>query len=293
MRSLLFVPADSERKLARAMTSDADALILDLEDAIALPAKEVARVQAAAFLRDHPRRARKHPTYVRINGLTTGLADADLDGIVPAAPDGIVLPKAAGGADVTRLSAMLAVREALAGIDDGATRIVAIATETAGALFTLGSYQGASARLVALTWGAEDLSVALGSETARDAEGRLTDPYRLARTLTLAGAAAAGVPAIDTVFVNFRDDEGLAAEAAAAHRDGFAGKLAIHPNQVPIINRVFTPAPEAIARARTIIAAFRDAPESGVVSLDGEMLDRPHLRRAELILARAKASGLG
>jgi citrate lyase subunit beta/citryl-CoA lyase len=187
---------------------------------------------------------------------------------------------------------MLAAREALAGIDDGVIRIVAIATETPASLFDLGSYAGASNRLAALTWGAEDLSAALGAETNREADGSFTEPYRLARTLTLAGASAAGVDAIDTVFPAFRDMAGFEREAEMARRDGFGGKLAIHPDQIPVINRIFTPSTEAIARARAIVGAFAEAPEAGVISLDGQMLDRPHVLRAERVLARARAAGI-
>jgi citrate lyase subunit beta/citryl-CoA lyase len=290
MRSLLFVPADSERKLARAQSVGADALILDLEDGVAAPAKPAARAQAVAFLSTRPERM---AVYVRVNDLASGLVEADLDLIVPARPDGVVLPKAAGGSDVMRLSAMLAAREALAGLADGAVRILPIATETPAALFTLGSYAGAGPRLVGLTWGAEDLSAALGAEAMRDGAGRLTDPYRLARALCLAGAAAADVLPIDTVFTHFRDGAGLEAEALAARRDGFVGKLAIHPDQVPIINEIFSPSPAAIARARAVVAAFAAAGSPGSIDFGGEMLDRPHLRQAERTLARAKAASLG
>jgi len=287
MRSLLFVPADSERKLARAPGTGADALILDLEDAVTPPAKPAARQLAAAFL---GQRRERLAVYVRVNGFASGLLDADLDAIVPARPDGVVLPKSAGGSDVTRLSAMLRAREALSDQADGAIRILAIATESPAALFALGTYAGASARLSALAWGAEDLSAAIGAEAIRDAEGRFTDPYRLARALCLAGASAAGVLAIDGVFTRFRDGAGLEQEALAACRDGFAGKLAIHPDQVGIINRVFSPGVAAVDRARAIVAAFAAAGDAGSISLGGEMLDRPHLRMAERLLARVAAS---
>jgi citrate lyase subunit beta/citryl-CoA lyase len=289
MRSLLFVPADSERKLARARQSTADALILDLEDGVAAPAKPSARERAAALLGDRPAGP---ALYVRINGLESGLAAADLDAVVPARPDGIILPKAAGGGDVKRLSAMLAAREALAGLAEGAFKIIPIATETPAALFTLGSYAGASTRLAGLTWGAEDLSTALGAEATRDAAGALTEPYRLARSLCLAGAAAANVPAIDTVFTRLRDSAGLEAEATAGRRDGFAGKLAIHPDQVAVINAVFTPSAAAIARAAAIVRAFAAADGAGSIDFEGQMLDRPHLSQAERLLVRAKALGL-
>lgn len=290
MRSLLFVPADSERKRAKALHAGADALILDLEDSVGADAKGPARHAAADFLADAANR--RSPVYVRINALSSGLAADDLDAVVPARPDGILLPKSEGGQDVTLLSAMLAAREALAGIDDGATRILVIATETASALFAMGSYRGASARLAGLSWGSEDLSAALGAEANRDAGGLLTDPYRLARVLCLAGAAAAGVAAIDSPYPDFRDLEGLAREAEASRRDGFSGKLAIHPDQVAVINRVFTPTQEAVAHARAIVDAFAAAGNPGVVGLDGRMLDRPHLIGAERVLARARAAGL-
>ncbi|MEO8667445.1 MAG: CoA ester lyase [Bauldia sp.] len=292
MRSLLFVPADSKRKIEKGLGSPADVVILDLEDSVSAANKDDARDLAAGYIAARTPGTPGPALYVRINPLGSGLADVDLDVIVPARPDGILLPKAEGGPDIMLLSAMLAAREALAGIDEGAIRIVAIATETPAALFDLGSYAGASNRLAALTWGAEDLSAALGAETNRDALGEFTDPYRLARTLTLAGASAAGVEAIDTVFPAFRDAAGFEKEAEAARRDGFGGKLAIHPDQVPVINRVFTPSTEAIARAAAIVAAFAESSAAGVISIEGQMLDRPHLLRAERVLARARAAGI-
>ena len=245
MRSLLFVPADSAKKLDKAMTSGADALIIDLEDSIALDGKARARESAAAFLKETVAAAQRPYLLVRVNSLQTGLTDADLDAVVPARPDAIMLPKAEGGASVVHADAKLAVREAIAGLPDGHVKMIVLATETAAAMFRAGSYAGASARLIALTWGAEDLSAELGAERNRDAEGRFLDPYRLARVLCLAGAAAAEVPALDTVYVDFRDSEGLRRECEEARRDGFAGKIAIHPAQVPIINELFTPTPEA------------------------------------------------
>lgn len=287
MRSLLFVPADSPRKLARGMASGADALIIDLEDSVAPDGKSAARDIAAGFLRETVPQRERPVLIVRVNALDTGLTDADLDAVVGARPDGILLPKAEGGASVTLLDAKLAAREALAGLDDGALFIHALTTETAAALFRAGTYGGSSARLTALTWGAEDLSVALGSESNRDSDGAFTEPFRFARTLCLAGAAAAEVPAIDTVYVDFRNDAGFLREAEEARRDGFSGKLAIHPAQVPVINAVFTPSPAAIAAADAVIAAFAAAPGAGVVAIGGVMYDRPHLRRAERLLARA------
>jgi citrate lyase subunit beta/citryl-CoA lyase len=287
MRSLLFVPGDSPKKLEKGLNSGADVLLIDLEDSVALDAKEEARRVTAAFLSEQIKGADRPRLFVRVNGLTTGLIDADLDGVMRSAPDGIVLPKTVGGADVAHLGAKLAVREAEFGLADGATRILAIATENAAGVFALGTFAGASHRLMGLTWGGEDLSADLGAETNRGEDGAYTDPYRLARSLTLLGAAAAGVNAIDSVFTNFRDEAGLGAECRAARRDGFVAKMAIHPAQVPVINEAFTPSPEAIERAKAVIEAFKANPGAGVVGVDGEMLDRPHLLRAERLLRRA------
>jgi len=292
MRSLLFVPADSPSKLGKALGCDADAIILDLEDSIAPERKEAARAGAASFLAQTLSAPARPHLIVRVNGLTTGLIDADLDAVMPAHPDAIMLPKAEGGASVAHADAKLTAREALYGIAEGSIRIVAIGTETAPALFLAGTYRGASPRLAALTWGAEDLSAELGAEANRDAEGSFLDPYRLARTLCIAAAAAAGVQALDTVYVDFRNDAGLRSECEEAHRDGFTGKMAIHPGQVATINEVFTPTPAAIAKAQSIIAAFAATPDSGVVGIDGMMYDRPHIAKAERLLARAKAAGL-
>src|ERR1700758_3893286 len=292
MRSLLFVPADSARKLDKAMTSGADALIIDLEDSIALDGKSRARESAAAFLKETVAAAQRPYLLVRVNSLQTGLADADLDAVVPARPDAIMLPKAEGGSAVIHADAKLAAREAIAGLPDGHVKIVAIATETAQSLFLAGTYRGASARLAGLTWGAEDLSAELGAEANRDADGRFLDPYRLARTLCLAAAATARVQAIDTVTVDFRNAAALRRETEEARRDGFTGKMAIHPAQVPIINEVFTPSAAAVAQARAVIAAFEAQPNKGTVGIDGVMYDRPHLERARQVLARATAAGL-
>jgi citrate lyase subunit beta/citryl-CoA lyase len=293
MRSLLFVPADDARKLDKAMASGADAVIVDLEDSIPDQGKADARVSAAAFIGNAGKATQRPRLLVRINGLATGLADADLDAVVPARPDAIMLPKAEGGADIVRADAKLAAREAIAGLPDGCIKIVAIATETATALFLAGTYGGASARLEGLTWGAEDLSAELGAETNRDRNGDFLDPYRLARALCLAGAAAARVQAIDTVTVDFRNVATLRRESEEARRDGFTGKMAIHPAQVPIINEVFTPSAAAVAQARAVIAAFEAQPNKGTVGIDGVMYDRPHLDRARQLLARAEAAGIG
>jgi len=287
MRSLLFVPGDSPEKLDKALRSGADALILDLEDSVATANKGAARRTALAFLQEQRATTARPLLYVRINALSTPLADGDLDVVMTGAPDGVVLPKAAGGVDVSLLAARLSLREALHDIADGATRVLPIATESAAAIFGLGSYKGASARLAGLTWGAEDLAADTGALATR-VDGEWTEPVRVARSLALFGAAAAGVPAIDTVHTDFRDLDGLKRECTAAARDGFSGKLAIHPDQVEIINDAFTPTMAAIARAERIVAAFAAASQAGVTSLDGEMLDRPHLIAAERLLERAR-----
>jgi citrate lyase subunit beta/citryl-CoA lyase len=292
MRSLLFVPADGGSKLDKAMASGADAVIVDLEDSVSPEGKAGARRSAADFIRDAVRAAKRPRLLVRVNGFATGLTDADLEAVVPAHPDAIMLPKAEGGAAIVHADAKLAAREAIAGVPDGHIKIVAIATETATALFLAGTYGGASARLEGLTWGAEDLSAELGAEANRDHEGRFLDPYRLARALCLAGAAAARVAAIDTVTVDFRNANALRRESEEARRDGFSGKMAIHPAQVPVINEVFTPTPAAIAKARAVVAAFEANPGKGTVGIDGVMYDRPHLERARQLLARATAAGV-
>ncbi|HEV2559800.1 MAG TPA: CoA ester lyase [Microvirga sp.] len=286
MRSLLFVPGDSARKLEKGMGSGADALIIDLEDSVAITAKDEARRVTAGFLKEAGPQAGRPRLIVRVNGLTTGLTDADLDGVMEGAPDAIMLPKAVGGPDVSHLGAKLAVREAEFDLEDGRTRVIAIATETAQGVFALGTFAGASHRLAGLTWGGEDLSADVGAETNRDERGAYTEPYRIARALTLLGAAAAEVDAIDSVYTNFRDVEGLAAECREARRDGFVAKMAIHPAQVPVINEAFTPSPEAVAWARSVIDAFAANPHAGVVGIDGEMIDRPHLKRAERLMRR-------
>ena len=289
MRSLLFIPGDSPRKLEKGPTSGADALLLDLEDSISTERKAEARATTLAFLKEFAPTPNRPRLFVRVNGLQTGLTDDDLD-VIAGRPDGILLPKAEGGAALIHLDAKLAAREAMHGLPDGHVRILALTTETAKSLFLAGTYAGASARLIGLTWGAEDLSAELGAEANRDAGGNFLDPYRLARSLCLAAAAAAEVQAIDTVYVDFRNAEGLRRETEEARRDGFTAKMAIHPGQVAVINEVFTPTPAAIARAEAIVAAFAAAPGGGVVGIDGVMYDRPHLVRAQQLLTRAKGS---
>jgi citrate lyase subunit beta/citryl-CoA lyase len=287
MRSLLFVPADGGSKLDKAFSSGADAIIVDLEDSIAPERKDAARASAAAFLKEAVTRGERPRLIVRVNGIATGLTDADLDAVVPARPDAILLPKAEGAASVIHADAKLAAREAIAGLDDGHIKIVAQAVETAAGIFQIGSFRGASARLLGLTWGPEDLSAELGAEANRNADGSLTEPYRLARSLCLFGAAAAEVSAVETVYVDYRNIEGLRRDTEAARRDGFTARLAIHPAQVPVINEVFTPTAEALARARAVVAAFAAKPGAGAVGIDGVMYDRPHLVRAKRLLARA------
>jgi len=288
MRSLLFVPADSDRKLAKGLASGADALLIDLEDSVAAEHKARAREQAAAFIAQHLNAPERPALVVRVNALSSGLADHDLDAVIAAKPDAVMLPKAEGAASVIHLDAKLTAREAMHGLPDGHVKVIAIATETAASLFAAGTYRGASQRLIGLTWGAEDLSAELGALTNRGEDGRFLDPYRLARTLCLAGAVAAQVTPIDTVYVDFKDRDGLRHEALDALRDGFMGKMAIHPAQVDVINEVFTPSSEAVAKARAIVAAFAAAPGAGTIGIDGVMYDQPHLRRARQLLERAK-----
>jgi len=288
MRSLLFIPGDSPKKLDKGLGSGADALLLDLEDSISPQRKTEARETTLAFLKQAVPVKERPRIYVRINGFATGLTDADLDVIVAGRPDGIMFPKAEGGAAVTHCDAKITAREAMHGLPDGSLDIIAIATETAQALFLAGTYGGSSKRLKGLTWGAEDLSVELGAEANRDKDGTFLAPYQLARSLCLAGAGAAQVQAIDTVYVDFRNEAGFRRECEEAKRDGFTGKMLIHPAQVAICNEVFTPKPEAIERAKAVVAAFAADPGAGTVGIGGVMYDRPHLERARQLLARVK-----
>lgn len=292
MRSYLFVPGDQPKKLEKAMASGADALLIDLEDSVALSQKAKARQIATAFLKDATSTGPRPRLIVRVNAIPTGLIDDDLDAVMAAGPDAILLPKAEGGKSVTHLDAKLTMLEAIHDIADGATKIIALGTETATAIFAAGTYRGSSPRLTALTWGAEDLSADLGAEQNRDAQGHLLDPYRLARSICLMAAAAAQVPAVDTVYVDFRNEAGFHADTEAGRRDGFTGRMAIHPAQVPVINEVFTPSADAIAQARRLIAAFAEAKDAGAIAIDGVMYDQPHLVRAGRLLAQAKAAGL-
>ncbi len=291
MRSLLFVPADSDRKLAKGLESGADALIVDLEDSVAAPNKATARAMAAEFIAAQA--GTPSPAlYVRVNDLLTGLTDDDLAAVVAARPRGIMLPKSNGIDDVRRLAVKLRVCEARAGIADGSTRIIPLITETAIGVLNAATYAGGEPRMEGLTWGAEDLSAAIGAQATRDEEGSLTDVFRLARATTILAASAAQVPAIDTVYPDFRDLDGFRRDCETSVRDGFTSRMAIHPAQVAVINETFTPSLEAVAGARALVDAFHDAGDPGVVSIAGQMYDRPHLKRAERLLQRARAAGV-
>jgi citrate lyase subunit beta/citryl-CoA lyase len=273
LRSLLFVPGDRPDRMEKALGSGADVLILDLEDSVALTAKANARAAVRAFL-DRPGRA--VPLFVRINPVGGALGAEDLAIILGGRPDAIVLPKAEGAASIRALDMLLT---------PDAPPVLPIATETPAAIFALGSYGEVAARLAGLTWGAEDLPAAIGAASAREPDGSYTEPYRLVRSLALFAAHAAGTPAIETVYPAFRDLDGLAAYATRGARDGFSGMMAIHPAQVPVINAAFTPDPTSLSRARSIVALFEANPGAGVLALDGEMIDAPHLSQARRLLA--------
>jgi citrate lyase subunit beta/citryl-CoA lyase len=291
LRSFLFVPADSDKKLAKAASSGADALILDLEDSVALSNKEAARKGAADYLKSAGGKGPK--LCVRMNALDTPLWKDDLKAVAALAPYAIMIPKTISGECVKKVAHALTDLESDAGIRTDTIKLFCVATETAASLFNMGTYAGSSPRLFALTWGAEDLAAALGARDNRDDAGHYTGPYRLARTLTLLGAVAAGVMPLDGIWKDFRDEAGLEAEARLAVRDGFTAKMAIHPAQVPVINRVFTPSGEDLAHARAVVDAFDRAGDVGVVALDGVMLDIPHLKQAKALLARAEAAKAG
>ena len=286
LRSMLFVPGDSERKLAKGAGSPADALILDLEDSVAAERTAIARGLVRDYLDAHPDRSTRQ-LWVRINPLSTAQALPDLAAVIGGRPDGIILPKPDSGADVTVLGHYLNVLEVREGVPAGSVRIIPVATETAAAVFTLGTYAGCSARLVGMTWGAEDLSAALGASTNRAAGGGYAFTYEMARSLCLAGAVAADVQPLDTLFADFRDSAGLAADSRASRQTGFTGRLAIHPDQVSVINDAFTPDPAEVAHAQRVVDAFAASPGIGVVGLDGMMLDMPHLKQARRVLQMA------
>ncbi|KFB10242.1 HpcH/HpaI aldolase/citrate lyase family protein [Nitratireductor basaltis] len=290
MRSMLFVPGDSERKMEKALTSGADVLILDLEDSVSAANKELARKITSGFLSAHEGGGTP-ALHVRVNALDTGLTQGDLDAVMGAKPACIMLPKAESGEDVARLAAMLRVSEAKAGIEDGTTAILPIITETPQAVLNAATYRHASDRLTGLTWGAEDLSAAIGARATRDAQGRYTPVFQHARTVTILAASAVGVAAVDTVYPNFRDEEGFRRDCIESERDGFTARMAIHPAQVPVINEVFTPSADAIEKAQRLLDAVSQQGDAGVIALDGEMVDRPHILRAERVLDRARAAG--
>jgi citrate lyase subunit beta/citryl-CoA lyase len=279
IRSFLFVPADSERKLEKSVDAGADAVIVDLEDSVAPARRDDARRIAAAHIQD------RSDAWVRINALDTEDADYDLEAVMPARPAGIMLPKPPSAADAIDLAARLDEYEEASDIERGSTGIVCLCTERPEALFTLGGYAGATDRLRGLSWGAEDLSAAVGALATRAADGSWLGPYALARSLCLFAAAAAEVAAIDTVYTDFRDLDGLRAYALAARRDGFSGMLAIHPAQVEVINAAFRPDDAEVERARRIVDLFEENPDTGAIGLDGKMLDRPHLVQARRVLA--------
>ena len=284
-RSWLFVPGDSERKMEKAAESPADIVLLDLEDAVAEEAKPRARAVVTAYLLAHlQERAR---FWVRINPLHGPYALGDLAAVMAGRPGGIMLPKVNGRADLELLSHYLSALEVASGIEDGSTRVIALVCETAESVFTMGSYAGAP-RLAALSWGAEDLTAALGASESRAAEGGYGFTYELARSLCLLGASAARVAAIETIHADFRDEGALRARAEQARRAGFRGMLAIHPAQVVVINEAFTPSAEELAKAREIIDLFAARPGVGTIGYKGAMLDRPHLARAEALLKIAK-----
>lgn len=285
VRSMLFVPADSERKMAKGADSGADALILDLEDSVAASRTAVAREMALAYLRAHADRTRRQ-LWVRINPLDTDAALLDL-AVTAGAPDGIVLPKVRGAADVVKLAHFLDALEVREGLLRGGIRIMPVATETPQALFNLAGYEGCSPRLAALTWGAEDIAAALGASTNRRPDGEYDTVYQLACALCLTAAHAASVQPIDTIWADFKDDTGLRRDAARARQRGFTGKIAIHPTQVAIINEAFTPGEEELAWSRRVVEVFESNPGLGTVGLDGKMLDMPHLKQARRVLALA------
>jgi citrate lyase subunit beta / citryl-CoA lyase len=283
LRSLLFVPGDSERKFAKARDCGADALILDLEDSVAPAEKPSARAHVAGLIGPEPKRS--WSMFVRINALDTGIALDDLAAVVKPGLDGLLIPKVNGAADLERIGHYVDALEAKSGMAQGAVKLASLATETAKAMFALGSYAPAHPRLVAVTWGAEDLAAALGAAENREADGSWTPPYEFARAGCLYAATAAEVAPLDTVYTNFRDIEGFERECRRSRRDGFVGRLAIHPDQVAVINRAYAPSEAEIAHARAIVAAFEANPDAGALGVGGKMVDVPHLKAAHKMLA--------
>lgn len=285
MRSFLFVPADSERKLAKGASFGADGLILDLEDSVAADRKKIARNMACGYLKAADRRGPK--LYVRVNALDTGLTLGDLAIVMQGKPDGIVFPKCVGQSNVDLLATWLDAFEAREGIEAGSTRILTIATESAAAVLALTAAPARHPRLIGHSWGGEDLMADLGALAKGPAPGVYDDTFKLARAVNLMASVAAGVTAYDTVYPDIRNPEGLRAEAREARRMGYGGKIAIHPDQVAVIHEVFTPSAEELEWAKRVVATFEGNPGAGVLTLDGKMLDRPHLVLARRVLERA------
>ena len=283
-RSWLFAPGDSERKMEKAAAGPADIVLLDLEDAVATEEKPKARSSVSAFLAAHPQDRSR--LWVRINPLQGPHALTDLAAVMPGRPGGIMLPKSRGRQDVELLDNYLSALEVAFGIEPGSTQVIALVSETAEAMFTTGTYAGAP-RLVAMTWGAEDLADAVGASENRNADGSYGFTYELARSLCLLGAAAAGIAAVDTIHGDFRDEAGLRKRAEQVRRAGYRGMLAIHPAQVDVINEAFTPGDEELAVAQEIVDLFAANPGAGAIGHKGAMLDRPHLARAQALLKLA------
>lgn len=285
-RSFLFVPGDSERKMAKAAAGAAHTLVLDLEDSVAAEKLKGARQTVREFLLARRDRERQQ-LWVRINPLDTDKALDDLAQVMAGAPDGLLLPKCQGGEDIRRLSHYLSALERREGLSVGQTRVIAVSTETSAAMFGLGSYRDSGGRLAGLTWGAEDLATAVGASTNKSDDGTYSFVFQLARSLCLLGAKAAGVHAIDSVLPNFRDAQALQVEVRRARQDGFTAKFAIHPDQVDVINAGFQPDEREVAHALAVVAAFRQASSAGTLQVDGKMVDKPHLTQALAILEAA------
>ncbi len=286
MRSFLFVPADSERKLAKGPASGPDGLILDLEDSVATDRKKIARDMALAYLKS-ANRTTGPKLYVRVNALDTGLTLGDLAVVMQGKPDGIVFPKCVGQANLDLLATYLDAFEAREGVEGGSTRILTIATESAAAILALTAAPAKHARLMGHSWGGEDLMADLGALAKGPSPGVYDDTFLMARTVNLMASVAAGVTAYDTVYPDIKNVEGLRAEAQVARRMGYGGKIAIHPDQVAVIHEVFTPSASEIDWAKRVVATFESNPNAGVLTMDGKMLDKPHLVLARRLLARA------
>lgn len=285
LRSLLFVPGDSEKKFTRASQGNADVLILDLEDSVAPAIKPQAREIVAGWL-DRAQDVAA-ALFVRPNPLDSGMIDEDLAAVVRPGLAGLLVPKANGAEDIAEIARKLDQLEAAAGMAPGTVKIAVVSTETPLAMFNLQSYTPPHPRLVGLTWGAEDLGAAIGATDNKEPDGSWTFPYQVARAQCLFASAAAGVVPIDTLYANFRDPEGLEIDCRKARRDGYLGRIAIHPDQVDTINRCFSPSEEEVAQARKIVDAFTANPELGTIGIDGKMYDIPHLKAAHKTLAAA------